>query len=240
MTDDRRPIPCFPHKVGLLNTLIATDTIHRCYLVRIGSMGNIGRFLSDEGLSLQRTASVLCRSARGLEHGTVLAESPLPQRFLELLCSGEQLGGGDEHELATAERSPVQTAAELVDGRLLRMFTPEDHLLWQQLSRFGAEAHDECRGWLEDQGIASMLLDVEPLMDGKTLIFHFLSAAPAEAQTYLDQLVQIYERRVRKSKFAQLLDEGCGPGCGTSAKSGGCGTSGGCAVCSIAKQCKTT
>ncbi len=224
----------------MLNTLIATDTIHRCYLVRIGSMGNIGRFLSDEGLSLQRNAKVLCRSARGLEHGTVLAESPLPRQFLQLLSDGEQVCDGDVPEPAAVEPAQVRTAAELVDGRVLRTFTPEDHVLWQQLSRFGEEAHDECRRWLEDQGIAAALLDVEPLMDGKTLIFHFLSEAPPEAQPYLDQLVQIYERRVRKSKFAQLLDEGCGPGCGTSAKSGGCGTSGGCAVCSIAKQCKTT
>jgi hypothetical protein len=128
--------------------------------------------------------------------------------------------------------------AAITDGSILRRTTPEDELLWAQLRQLGEEAYENCTRWIADQGSSAILLEVEPLLDGRTLYFHFLTFVEAHIQDKLDQLAKIYEREVRQSKFARLLEHGCGPGCGTAEAKNGCGTSGGCAVCSIASACK--
>jgi hypothetical protein len=126
---------------------------------------------------------------------------------------------------------------ERFDGRVVRKLTAEDQLLWEQLQRMGRAAHQACEDWLANQEISATLLEVEPLFDGRTLYFHFLSDVPPEVQSHLDTLVAIYEAEVKQSQFARLLEHGCGPGCGTEKAENGCSTGGGCAVCSVAARC---
>jgi hypothetical protein len=52
----------------------------------------------------------------------------------------------------------------------------------------------------------------------------------------LEELASIFHETVRLSPAARQLDEGCGPGCGTSTTAG-CGSSGGCSVCVVAQAC---
>src|SRR5687768_17140615 len=47
------------------------------HLVRIGVMGHVGRFDSVDGILYARHARVICRTARGLEVGEVLASSEM-------------------------------------------------------------------------------------------------------------------------------------------------------------------
>jgi len=178
------------------------------YLVRVGCMGHVGRFRLDEDVLVRRGTRAVCRTSRGLELGTVLG----PARS----------GGG---------------TTDLADGRILRKMAPEDEMLWGHLQGLGRDAHSGCCDWLNSQGIDATLLEVEPLLDGKTLYFHFLSEIDDGVQEYLDHLVSLYEQRVRDSKFAKLLEHGCGPGCGTEKAVNGCGSRGGCAVCKIASAC---
>lgn len=133
---------------------------------------------------------------------------------------------------------PVEILPKGADGRILREMRPEDELLWGHLESLSQQAQASCQEWLKNQQIDAMLLEVEPLLDGKTLYFHFLTEVPEAVQTHLDELVNVYEQKVISSKFAQLLEHGCGPGCGTPEAKNGCGTSGGCAVCKIASACK--
>lgn len=186
-----------------------TDTqtmVSTLYLVRVGVVSQIGRFSLAEPMELSRGARVLCRTARGVESGTILGN-----------CS---------------------VAAE-ADGRVLRKMGPEDEMLWGHLQQLGQDAFEACHEWLEEQQIEATLLEVEPLMDGKTLYFHFLNDVQPLVQEKLDQLVRVYEENARDSKFAKLLEEGCGPGCGTATAKNGCGSKGGCAVCKIASACKS-
>ncbi|GAB5402098.1 MAG: hypothetical protein Aurels2KO_03290 [Aureliella sp.] len=158
-----------------------------------------------EPLKLARGSRVVCRTARGIEAGTVLG--------------------------------PCSTVGD-TDGRVLRRMGPEDEMLWGHLQQLGQDAFEACNTWLEQQQIHATLLEVEPLLDGKTLYFHFLSDVESIVQEKLDELVAVYEQKARDSKFAKLLDEGCGPGCGTANAKNGCGSKGGCAVCKIASACK--
>lgn len=181
-------------------------------LLRVGPLGQIGRFHVGEVGGLARGQRVVCRTTRGIELAIALGFA-------------EQSSGG------TGE-----TAGE-ADGRVLRRTTPEDELLWSHLRQLGEEAFQSCTTWLRQQSVVATLLEVEPLLDGRTLYFHFLSDVDEQVQQHLDQLVEIYEQRVRESKFANLLEHGCGPGCGTAAAKNGCGSRGGCAVCKIASAC---
>jgi hypothetical protein len=199
---------------------------YQLLLVRVGTMGHIGKFHRGDFSDAKRGDSVVCRSKRGLERGVVLGPTATPWE--------------QTPEDPTSPLDP-SAATRQPDGRILRRFTPEDHLLWEHLSQLSSEAQQACAQWLEDQQIATTLVEVEPLLDGKTLYFHFLADVPAEVQAHMEALVRVYERNVRSSKFARLLEEGCGPGCGTTEKAGGCGTSSGsCAICSIAKHCRPT
>lgn len=188
--------------------LASEDSPCTTILLRVGPLGQIGRFSVGDVGGLARGQRVVCRTARGIEVAIALGFA-------------EESGGGVEQS----------------DGRVLRRTTPEDELLLSHLGQLGEEAFQSCTAWLRQQSIAATLLEVEPLLDGRTLYFHFLSDVDEQVQQHLDQLVEIYEQRVRESKFANLLEHGCGPGCGTAAAKNGCGSRGGCAVCKIASAC---
>ncbi len=176
-------------------------------LVRVGTLGHVGRFrIVDRTASVRRGDWVVCRTPRGLEAGQVVNPNP-----------------------------DYQDAAR-VDGQLLRPMEPADRFLWEHLQRLAAAAHAQCSTWLASQPDPLVLIEVEPLLDGRTLYFHFLSDVPDTVQEYVQRLASIYEQQVQESEVAQRLQTGCGPGCGTAA-AGGCGTAGGCAVCSVADSC---
>ena len=207
----------------------STKTHPLYFLVRVGSMGQVGRFRIHDANRLKRADRVVCRTQRGLEVGSILGPAEL---------SLTSVPGNAAGKLGTAT-SQAKRFEELSDGRILRKLTAQDELLWEQLQLLGAAAHSACDAWLESHQLESILLEVEPLLDGRTLYFHFLSEVGEEVQLHLDELVAIYEAEVQQSKFARLLEHGCGPGCGTEKAKQGCGTRGACAVCSVAAHCRT-
>lgn len=123
-------------------------------------------------------------------------------------------------------------------GRFLRPADANDELLWSKLQELSCEAAGVCERYLREQGLDDVLLDVEPMLDGRTLYFHFLGEPSQAASDRLAELAEVYRQSVVASPFAQRVEAGCGPGCGTESKSG-CGTSGGgCAVCTVASKCR--
>ncbi|MEZ6148559.1 MAG: hypothetical protein R3C09_00425 [Pirellulaceae bacterium] len=184
-------------------------------LLRVGLLGQVGRFsLGDVG-GLRRGERVVCRTRRGIEVAVALG------------------GARESHDGSIGDSDGSVER----DGHVLRRTTPEDELLWGHLRQLGEEAFQSCVAWLQEQSVTTTLLEVEPLLDGRTLYFHFLSNVEDTVQQQLDALVAIYENRVRESKFAKLLEHGCGPGCGTAKAKNGCGSRGGCAVCKVAAAC---
>jgi hypothetical protein len=180
--------------------------------IRVGSMGEVWRFRNPKAISLCRGDRVVCRTGRGVEIGSVVSIAADPESF------------------GLGQSGTTQV------GTVLRRATGEDELLETRLGKFKRQAVLECRSEILQRGISATLLDVDHLFDGRTLIFHFLGEVDATLQAITDRLVDAYERRTKLKHFAQLLAEGCGPGCGTSSAEG-CSTSGGCAVCVIAASC---
>lgn len=156
---------------------------------------------------LHRGEQVICRTQRGIEMGEILARNEL----------------------------------EILDvdgvGKYIRRSRPEDDLLWKQLQALSIDASVACESFLRDQELPDVLIEVEPLFDGKTLYFHFLGEPSPEIEQHVQKLAGVYQRQVASSRFAELLEHGCGPGCGTKEKSGCGSTGGGCAVCSASSKC---
>ena len=155
---------------------------------------------------LARGEQIICRTPRGLEMGEVLAAT---------------------------HPDYVETA---IASKYIRRSRPEDELLWRQLTSLSVDASTACQAFLYGQANQDVLLEVEPLFDGRTLYFHFLGTPSIETEQHVQELSDIYQKSVASSRFAALLEHGCGPGCGTKEKSG-CGTGGGCAVCAITGGC---
>lgn len=174
------------------------------YLVRVGTMGRIGRFSNPDGSLYRRGTRVICRTVRGLEIGEVLTEN-------------------------------AESAA--VEGPLLRRMAVEDEILHQRLQRHRDEAFSACRQLLAERRIPAALVDVEPLFDGSSLVFYFLGEVTPQIEAVTSELAETYETKVQFKKFADTLETGCGPGCGTEEAAGHCGT--GCTSCAIAQACKT-
>jgi len=178
------------------------------HLVRYSLLGEIGRFVAADAVRYPRNSRVIVRSSRGLEVGEVLAE-PVPTE-------------SSEHN----------------DGQILRQMTVEDELLLARLEKHRHTAFEACSVLLQENNVPAALIDVEHLFDGAGLFFYFLGEVPAEAEQFTRQLAELYETTVEFRKFAETLEEGCGPGCGTEEAmgQGGCDS---CTSCAVAAACGT-
>lgn len=187
------------------------------YFIRIGAMAEIR--LATSLLPLEHGRRVVVRSSRGIEWAEV---------------TGRATSINDQAE---SERKSEHSLGkrEGLDGefKILRPTTSSDELLIERLGRYKRDAVEACREQLRSAGSQSVLLDVDQLLSGGKLLMHFLGEVDEIAREITEQIAQRYESIVKTREFAQLLDEGCGPDCGTGE---GCG-SGGCVGCTT--SCKT-
>jgi cell fate regulator YaaT (PSP1 superfamily) len=181
----------------------------RSHLVRVGAMGQVGRFAAVDAVCYPRHSRVIVRTRRGLEIGQVLSPPA---------------DNGNGHAEA--------------DGELLRGVTIEDELLVARLEKHRQAAFEACNSILAENSISAVLVDVEHLFDGQGLFFYFLGNVPPEVETLTGRLAETYETTVQFRKFTDTLIEGCGPGCGTEEVKGrgGCDS---CTSCAVASACGT-
>lgn len=174
------------------------------YFVRCGALAEVRRI--EMPVAPSRGQRVVVRTDRGVEIAEVVAPS------------------------AIAEASGSSVAPKIT---FLRNVTQQDEMLRRRLEKDQRAAIESCRDKLTSLGSESMLLDIDPLFDGMTLIFHFLGPVDDVAKNVTAELIESYESVSGMRKVAELLTVGCGPGCGTAAggDSGGCGS--GCAGCAV-------
>ena len=195
------------------------------HLVRVGAMGQIGRFAAVDAIGYQRHHRVIVRTRRGLETGEVLAAP-------ETVPTGV---------LATGVLAPgsfnLGIDPERVDGQILRRMTPQDDLMEARLETRRQAAYTACVELLEQRKLADLLIDVEHLFDGQGLYFYFLGEVTPELDKITSQLAETYEAKVQLRKFTETLLAGCGPNCGTeeAAGQGGCES---CSHCEVAQACQ--
>jgi hypothetical protein len=114
--------------------------------------------------------------------------------------------------------------------------TPEDRLLEARLQKNRDAAYEACAARLAELSSPAMLMDVEHLFDGRTLLFYFLGDMTPELEALTAELAELYETHVEFRRFTEAVTVGCGPGCGTEeATGGGCKTC--VAGCAVASAC---
>ena len=191
----------------LLDTAAAVETtLGRQHLVRVGALGHVGRFTAVDAVRYPRNSRVVVRTGRGLELGEVLSPP------------GESADEGN------------------ADGSILRGLTIEDQLLAARLEMNRQAAFEACAARLTAISSPAVLMDVEHLFDGQTLLFYFLGEVTPELEAITDELAELYETHVQFRRFAEAVETGCGPGCGTDAAAG-CKTC--VSGCAVASACPT-
>jgi hypothetical protein len=180
----------------------------RFHLVRVGALGHVGRFAAVDARRFPRGVRVIVRTGRGLEVGEILAPP--------------------------ADDLP----AELSDGSILRPMTAEDDLLQSRLDRNRESAIAACGARITELGLPAVLMEAEHLFDGRTLVFYFLGEPSAPLDAVVAELAEVYEAKAQVRRFADTLEYGCGPACGTTeAEGAGCGA---CDTgCAVASACAT-
>jgi cell fate regulator YaaT (PSP1 superfamily) len=165
--------------------------------IRVGAEGRLGLFRGVDATIYQRQTRVVVRTDRGLEVGEVLT-------------------AGDH-----------QQTGQPTAGTLLRRTAVEDELLLARLNKHRERAFAACEEEVRLRELPVTLLDVEVLLDSQTLLFYFLGESTPQLEATLKQLADRYEAKAQLRKFAEAVEHGCGPGCGTEAAQG----SGGCQSC---------
>jgi len=178
------------------------------YLVQIGFESDCYLVFGPDEV-LPRHAGVLVQTPRGIELGSVIDR---------------------------VDPADVIGESNSVSLRIVRRVTRDDERLINRLQKYKIEAVRKCQEVLSASDSPAVLIDVDQLFDGNTLILHFLGPVDAVGRDLTDAIVREYENEVQSIRLSELMNVGCGPGCGTETGSG-CGTSGGCVGCAIA--CKT-
>jgi cell fate regulator YaaT (PSP1 superfamily) len=133
-------------------------------------------------------------------------------------------------ELGEVLAEPGDEPPHPADGSILRGLTSSDELLLARLEKNRHEAYEACRRRLDELGLPVVLMDVEQLFDGSTLVFYFLGELTPEVEALTAELAELYESKVQFRKFAEAVETGCGPGCGTESAAGCTTCVTGCAV----------
>ncbi len=189
------------------------------YFIRLGSMGQIHAARSSR--HYQRGDRVIVRTARGVELAEIVRKLP-PKPTVAAT-------DGAIPSVVSRERSSAPLA-------IIRRTTREDEMMIQRLDKHKRAAVESCRAALSQSGSDAVLLDVDQIFDGGTLVMHFLGTVGADDQRIVDAIAKQYESIVQSESFAKRLNEGCGPGCGDQDSAKPC--TGACHDCAAASACR--
>ncbi len=139
-------------------------------IVRYGSARNVGEFTVTGSRAYPRNCSVLVRSNRGVECGTVLCSATEQTR--------EYLGG----------KEPV--------GRILHKTTQDEHRKRDELHRREREEFDGCQEMIRERKLQMQLVDVEHLFGGERLIFYYLAEKRVDFRELVKALAKRYRTRI--------------------------------------------
>lgn len=198
----------------------------KSYLIRYGVMSHVGRFpaLPTCDQSLERGQVVVIQTDRGLELGEVLIATDGKAAPLgtgpDAATSGPD---GDDPMLSVAPSSP----------HVLRLADPEDLSRSRSALAARASRFSLCQRILEEGDWPWELVDVEPLLDGRATVLHYLGphqidAASLRARFRVECAIDVVLEPVGEDVSPEFSEEDTHPdnsgGCGSC----GCGEGGGC------------
>ena len=142
------------------------------YLIRYRLMGHIGHFCASAelGAIFRRGQAVVIRSTRGVEPGEVLTACDDPDRR------------DSKSKIAPPERND-SSLVHCDTGRVYRLVRSEDLARAQERHESRLNRFSMCQRILDEDGRKWELLDIEPLLDGETIVLHYLGPHELDAVT---------------------------------------------------------
>jgi hypothetical protein len=136
------------------------------YLIRYGVMSQVGRFTALPGCDapFERGQVVVIKSHRGLELGEVLIshDCPAPAR------------GGGNHPPGRPAGDDSTPAPSVDRPHVLRLAGLEDLARSERAQEMRSSRFTLCQRVLEQGNWPWELIDVEPLLDGRATVLHYL------------------------------------------------------------------
>jgi PSP1 C-terminal conserved region len=197
------------------------------YLIRYGVMRHVGRFSAlpvREGL-LERGQLVVIQTDRGVELGEVLIaldDKSTPARDLP----GKTTSGNNGEESTDS--------VSIDSSRVLRVAGADDLSLSKRAEELRSRRFMLCQQILREGNWPWELVDVEPLLDGRATVLHYLGphqldVAPLRARFRVECDLDVVLEPVgddleSEHSASDAHDDGTGGGCGSC----GCSDGGGC------------
>lgn len=147
-----------------------TPASEQSYVVRYGNTRIVGEFAARGLGVLPRGASVIIRSDRGAEWGTVLCAATEQTRTY--------LGGKFEH------------------GRVLRIATPEDEVQRDRVADLEREEFAACRDLVKERNLQMQLVDVEHIFGGERLVFYYVAEQRIDFRELVKALAKTLQIRI--------------------------------------------
>jgi hypothetical protein len=195
------------------------------YLVRYGLMANVGRFhaLLELG-ELERGDVVVIRTLRGMELGEVLTRTGG-------VHNSRRDGGFRQEPESSDDDLSLETQAAIVRRASAGDMDSARVADESRVARFA-----ECQRILSEADWPGELIDVEPLLDGGTIVLHAIAfdgfdegvlRARFRVMCDLEVLVELVGSEPAVAE--PVANEAAGGSCG-SCSSGGCSSGGGCST----------
>jgi cell fate regulator YaaT (PSP1 superfamily) len=198
--------------------------MERAYLVRYGQMGHVGRFAADCS-AYERGQTVVVESARGVELGEVLLGLP------DGTATPPSAGSAPARVLRPAAENDLARAQQVAIERSTRLLA--------------------CEGVFRNGAWPLELIDVEPMLEGRRTVLHYLGPHRLDTAGLVQALrdtcgLEVWlepagrdvadDEAEHDGEAGTCQDCGATGGCGTS--NGGCGTktgteAGGCTSCAV-------
>jgi hypothetical protein len=226
----------------------------RTYLIRFGAMSQVGRFaaLPDCAVPFERGHVVVIQSHRGLELGEVLLAHDAPS---QAPASAMDAPPASHHDQASR-----------VDGRnhphVLRLADHNDLARSERAQTLRSSRFTVCQRVLADSDWPGELIDVEPLLDDRATVLHYLGPHDLDIASLrarfrvdcdLDVVLEPFGADLAGSPLEEHSPEagghggcgscdcGAGGGCGSTSASGPpqheehAAASSGCSSCAISR-----
>ena len=196
------------------------------YLIRYGVMRHVGRFsaLPVCDSSLERGQLVVIQTDRGVELGEVLIA-------LDGASSPVRDGTGDTPSGANGEERTDSVSID--SSRVLRVAGADDLSLARAAAELRSTRFSVCQRILREGNWPWELVDVEPLLDGRATILHYLGPHQLDVATLrarfrvecdIDVVLEPVGSDLDSDLSAGDAHDGGGGGCGSC----GCSDGGGC------------
>lgn len=150
------------------------------YIVRYGVTRILGEFTARGMGTLARGASVIVRSDRGHEWGTVLCTATEQTRTY--------LGTSEAH------------------GRVVRRPTPEDEIERDRAVESEKTAYAGCLEQIRERNLQMQLVDVERVVGGERLIFYYVSEQRVDFRDLVKGLAKQFHVRIEMRQIG-IRDE---------------------------------